>query len=114
MKPSPQLLLLLFLLLPTAAYAHGEEILSTFFLILGSLVLFCIVVLLIPIAYTEKAVLVVVYLVTMGGGIYFTNGLPYLVNMRLINTTIGLAPVVACTAAFLFLWNRRRSRNQHE
>ncbi|WP_303312181.1 hypothetical protein [Hymenobacter sp. BT730] len=46
--------LLFFLLLPTCAFAHGEEVLATVFLFLGSLLLFFVLVLLIPVPYAQK------------------------------------------------------------
>ena len=112
MKPALQLLLLL--LLPTLAYAHGEEVLYTLFLGVGSLIVFFIAILIVPATYPEKAVLVTVYLLTLGVVICLTSNLPYLANMRLINTIICLAPPVACAIAFLLLWNRRRSQNAQE
>lgn len=103
--------LLFFMLLPTWAFAHGEEVLTTVFLFVGSLLLFFVLVLLIPLPYEEKAVLVAVYLTTIGLAVYFTSGLPYRINMTLINMVIGLTPVFTTVSAYLLLWSKRRKQN---
>lgn len=102
--------LLLFTLLPTWAFAHGEEVLTTVFLFVGSLLLFFVVVLVIPLPYAEKAVLTVVYLTTIGLVTYLTNDWPYRVNMTLINMLTGLAPVLTTVSAYLLMWVRRRKQ----
>jgi hypothetical protein len=99
------------MLLPTWAFAHGEEVLTTVFLFVGSLLLFFVVVLVIPLPYPEKAVLVAVYLITIGLAGYLTSGLPYRVNMTLINVLIGLTPVITTVSAYLLMWGRRRKRS---
>jgi hypothetical protein len=102
--------LLLFTLLPIWAFAHGEEVLTTVFLFAGSLLLFFVVVLVIPLPYAEKAVLTVVYLTTIGLVTYLTTGWPYFVNMTLINLLIGLAPILTTVSAYLLMWVRRKQR----
>ena len=106
--------LLLFTLLPTWAFAHGEEVLTTVFLFVGSLLLFFVVVLAVPLPYAEKAVLTVVYLTTIGLATYLTSGWPYRVNMTLINTLIGLAPVLTTVSAYLWMWVRRRKQQSKQ
>lgn len=102
--------LLLFTLLPTWAFAHGEEVLTTVFLFAGSLLFFFVVVLVIPLPYAKKAVLTVVYLTTIGLVTYLTNGWPYFVNMTLINLLIGLVPILTTVSAYLLMWVRRKQR----
>lgn len=103
-------LLLFLLLLPTLALAHGEEVLTTVFLFAGSLLVFFVAVLVVPLPYAEKGVLVVVYLLTLGTVTYWTNGLPYPDDMALINWTLGLAPVITTVSAALLMWARRKKR----
>jgi len=107
-------LLLLLLLLPMWAFAHGEEVLTTVFLLAGSLLLFLVGVLAVPLPYAEKGVLVAVYLVTLAVATYWANGLPYRINMALINWAIGLAPVLTTVSAALFMWARRKKSNVQE
>jgi hypothetical protein len=102
--------LLLFTLLPTWAFAHGEEVLTTVFLFVGSLLLFFVVVLVIALPYAEKAVLTVVYLTTIGFVTYLTNDWSYRVNMTLINILTGLVPVLTTGAAYLLMWARRKKK----
>ncbi|WBA44386.1 hypothetical protein [Hymenobacter canadensis] len=107
-------LLLLFLLLPTWAFAHGEEVLTTVFLLAGSLLLFLVGVLAVPVPYAEKAVLVAVYLVTLAVATYWANGLPYRMNIALANWVIGLAPFLTTVSAALLMWARRKKPNVQE
>lgn len=106
--------LLLFMLLPTWAFAHGEEVLTTAFLFAGSLLLFFVVVLVVPLSYAEKAVLTVVYLTAIGLATYLTSGWPYRVNMTSINMLIGLAPVLTTLSAYLWMWVRRRKQQSRQ
>ena len=96
-------LLLFLLLLPTWASAHGEEVLTTVFLLAGPLMLFFVAVLAVPLSHAEKAVLVAVYLATVAVATSWANGRPYRVNMALINWVIGLAPVCTTVSAALLL-----------
>jgi hypothetical protein len=107
-------LLLLFLLMPTWAFAHGEEVLTTVFLFAGSLLLFFVGVLAVPLPYAEKAVLVAVYLLTLAGVTYWASALPYRINTALINWVVGLAPVITTVSAALFMWTRRKKPNVQE
>lgn len=107
-------LLLLFLLLPAWAFAHGEEVLTTLFLFIGSLVLFFAVMLALPIPYAEKAVLIAIYLVTLAVATFFTMRMPYRINMALINWTIGLAPFGTTVSVGLIQWAKRGKKNVQE
>jgi hypothetical protein len=102
--------LLFLLLLPLGASAHGEEVLLTAFLLLGSLVLFLVVILVISVPYAEKAILVSVYLVTIGLALFWTNDLPYRPHMTLINLVIGLAPVGTTVGTYFVVRARRKER----
>jgi len=102
--------LLFFALLPIWAFAHGEEVLTTISLFIGSLLLFFVVVLVVPLPYAEKAVLTVVYLTTIGLATYLISGWPYRVNMTLINMLIGLAPVLTTVSAYFWMWVRRKKQ----
>ena len=107
-------LLLFLLLLPTWAFAHGEEVLTTVFLLAGSLLLFLVGVLTVPLPYAKKVVLTAVYLVTLAGATYWANGLPYRINMALINWVIGLLPVLTTVSTALFVWARRKKPHVQE
>ena len=107
-------LLLFLLLLPTWALAHGEEVLTTVFLLAGSLLLFLVGVPTVPLPYAEKTVLVAVYLVTLAGVIYWSDSLPYRINMALINWVIGLVPVLTTVSTALFVWARWKKPHVQE
>jgi len=107
-------LLLLFLLLPTWAFAHGEEMLMTAFLFAGSLLLFLVLLLIVPLPYAEKAVMVTVYLVTIVVIICLANMMPYRIDMALTNWIVGLAPVSTTIFAALLMWARRKKSNVPE
>jgi hypothetical protein len=102
--------LLFFLLLPLVASAHGEEVLLPFLLLVGSLLLFFVVILALSLPYAEKAILVTVYLITIGGALFWTSSMPYQVNITLINFVIGLAPVGSTVATYLVLRARRKNQ----
>ena len=104
--------LLLFLLLPLVASAHGQEVLLTLLLLVG--LLFFVVILALTLPYAEKAILVVVYLVTLCGAMFGTNQVPYQVNMTLINLVLGLAPVATTVATYLVLRARRTKQTGPE
>jgi hypothetical protein len=89
-------------------------VLTTVFLLAGSLLLFLVVVLGVPLPYAEKAVLVAVYLATLAVATSWTNGLPYRINMALINWVIGLTPVLTTVSAALFMWAKRKKSNVQE
>ena len=81
--------------------------LLTLLLLVGSLLLFFGVIFALTLPYAEKAILVAVYLVTIGGAMFGTNQVPYQVNMTLINLVLGLAPVATTVATYLVLRARR-------
>jgi multisubunit Na+/H+ antiporter MnhC subunit len=105
---NPRLTVLLyFLLLPLVASAHGEEALLPFLLLVGSLLLFLVVILAVYLPYAEKAIVVAVYLVTIGAALFWTTQVPYQGNRTLVNLVIGLALVGSTVATYLVLRARR-------
>lgn len=101
----------LLLLLPTEAFAHGEEMLETAFLQGASLVLFLLVVLFIRLPYAKRALLVTVYLLMTGLVWGLMAQLPYQANHRMINLLIGVVPIVGVIAAYGFsTWLPRKQK----
>ena len=102
-------LLLFLLLLPTLAFASGNDILPTIYLMAGSLLLFFGVLLLIRLPLTEKMVLAAVYPLTMWAVLHSSDWLPFLNNLIVFNLTVGIMPVLTTVAAWLMLKRRKRS-----
>ncbi|GGF09817.1 hypothetical protein [Hymenobacter cavernae] len=94
------LLLLLLLLLPLGAFAHGEEILETVFLQISSFFLFLVTVLLIRISYAKKALLVTIYLLATFLVWRLTDEWPYYDTRRLINVLVGAVPLGSTLVAY--------------
>jgi len=115
MKNQKGILLLLFLLLPALAHAHGEEVLYTFFILLASVVIFFIIILVIKLTYTAKAVLVSSYLLATVVICGVVNTLPYRENADRINILVGVVPpLTALVAYFLYRWMRRSHKLQKQ
>jgi hypothetical protein len=104
-------LLLVLLLWPTWAFAHGVEILLTVSIVLVSPILFLLVIHFIPLFPTERARLIVVYLVSIALTYFLTSLLSYWEHETLINWLLVLIPIGATRAAYQRL---RAKRNRPE
>lgn len=104
----------LYWLLPTQAFAHGEDILETALLQVASLFLFFGAVLLVRLPYAKKALLVTVYLLTTVVLWWCLADWPYQANRRLINLLTGGVPFGSVLAAYgLSTWHARlKTRNR--
>ena len=96
-------LLLSLLLLPTVAFASGNEIIPTIILMGGALLLFFAVLLLVRLPLTEKIVLAAVYPLTMWAVLYSSSWLPFLNNLVVFNLTVGIMPVFTTVTTWLLL-----------
>jgi hypothetical protein len=111
MRSPKGVILFCFLLLPAWAFAHGEEVLVPFFILVISVIHFLIFILLIKLPYTTKALLATVYVVAIFAVIVATNNLPFQENMVLINLLIGGTPVLSVILAYvLFQLKNKGSR----
>ncbi|MBO2033392.1 hypothetical protein J4D99_18505 [Siccationidurans ginsengisoli] len=104
-------LLLCLLLLPTLAFAHGEEILLTVAILVISPILFSLVILCIPFVPAERSRVIVVYLVAIALTFFLTSLLPYGTYNTWINWLLVLVPIAAAIAASHRL---RAKRNRSE
>lgn len=95
------------MLLPTWAFAHGVEVLLTVSILFGSLVLFFLLILAIPLFPAERKRLIAVYLVTIGLTVFLTSLLTYWVHETLVNLLIGLTPVITTVSAYLLMRAKR-------
>ena len=102
-------LLLFLLLLPTLAFASGNEIIPTLWLMAGSLLLFFQVLFFVRLPLAKKAVLAAVYLLTMWAVLYGSSWLPFLNNLVDFNLTIAIGPVCTTVATWFLLHRRKRS-----
>jgi hypothetical protein len=100
-------LLLVLMLWPTCAFAHGVEILLTVSIVVVSPVLFLLLIHFIPLFPAERARLIVVYLVTTGSTFFLTSLLSYWEHETVINWLLVLVPVGATLAAYLQMRARR-------
>lgn len=75
----------------------------------SSLLLFFGVLLTIRLAVAEKAVLAIVYLLTMWAVLYGSSTKFFWNNFVVFNLLIGLAPVLMTVATWLLLKRRKRS-----
>jgi intracellular septation protein A len=106
MLSSKAALLLVVLLLPTRAWAHGEAVLAPFVLQLASLALFFVAITTSKLAPAAKAVVVATYLLTTLGVWLVTTWLPFQQSLGLINCLIGAGPIAGALAAYALVKSR--------
>lgn len=109
MKNQKGILLLLILMLPAMAHAHGEEVFYTFFILLASVVIFLIIILAIRVSYTGKAVLGGSYLLATVAICGIVNTFPYRENADRINILVGVVPPLSALVAYCLYRLMRRN-----
>ena len=95
--------LLLILIIPFFAFAHGEEVLIPFFIQCGSLFFFFIFMIFIKLRGFYKLILAVTYCVALAFIIGLTWNMPYNQNRSLIDLLISLGPVLITSILFFIL-----------
>ncbi len=105
-----QRLLILFLILPSIAFAHGEEVLLTVGISFVSIVIFLIFINLIKLKFAKKLILSAIFSLSTFLVWEFTNTTPYRPNMGKINLLIASVPVVTTLLAYFIITqlNNRR------
>ncbi|MBC8051675.1 MAG: hypothetical protein H7Y13_01280 [Sphingobacteriaceae bacterium] len=93
-------------LIPTSVFAHGQEVLETFFIEVVSIILFLIFIIAIRFDLKRKMVLAGAYMLSSAATLYFTNSLPYRENMNKINLMIAFVPATIFFVTFLVLKSR--------
>jgi len=86
---------------PLTAYADHEEVLSTFALELGLLIVFLIVLIFIKIRIWGKLIIGGLYLLSTYLIFKYTDTLPYSQNMALINTLVAVIPSTVFIVSYI-------------
>lgn len=100
---------IILILLPIFAFASGDEIISLFYSIGASIIVFLIALIALKLNYSAKFILTVVYVLTLFFLFYLTSDIPYRDNMNIINLCFGLTPIGTCLVTFLILRLRRNT-----
>lgn len=94
-------LLVILFLVPINAFAHGEEVLLTFFIQGVSIIIFLIIIIAIKVDFKRKLVLTGMYFLFLFATFYLVNSWPYRENMNKINLLVALVPSIAFVITFL-------------
>jgi len=106
MNHLPRTLFSILFLIPVSAFAHGEEVLLTFFIQAVSIIFFLIIIIAIKVDLRRKLILTGIYFLTSFATFYLTNSWPYRENMNKINLLVALVPAIIFVIAFLALKSR--------
>jgi Zn-dependent protease with chaperone function len=90
-----QVILTILILLPLMALAHGEDVLTTFFITIISIIIFIVVMSFIKLSFYKKLILSLVYFLSTVSIYYFTNDIPFNDNKNTINLSVALIPIMA-------------------
>ncbi|HZY79072.1 MAG TPA: hypothetical protein VFE50_06075 [Cyclobacteriaceae bacterium] len=105
-------LLIVFLLAPSTAFAHGEESFIPFLIDFGSLIIFCLVALRVNITDKGRLILIASYLVTLGvvnwWFITSVKYLDYIGNMATTNAIIIIVPLLVPTLVYITIRKKYR------
>jgi hypothetical protein len=105
---------LLFLIIPSTAFSHGEQVLIPFGIDLVNLIILTMVIIFSGLSLKGKAILGAIYLVSFGILNYWIlnsfNYLEYINNMAPINAGLLLIPIIVLGVSYV-LMRKRFSRN---
>jgi uncharacterized membrane protein len=87
-------LLLVLVLMPSLAFAHGEEVLNIIFIQIVSVVLFGVIIAAVKINSKGKVILTCVYIISTLVIWIISGTIPYNDNMRAINFTVAIGPLL--------------------
>ncbi|MBS1502649.1 MAG: hypothetical protein JST32_11345 [Bacteroidetes bacterium] len=91
------------ILAPIFAFASGDDVLTSFYVIGASIIFFLVALIALKLSYSTKSVLAIVYFLTLFLIIYITRDIPYRDNMNTINSCLGLIPIGVCLIIFLIV-----------
>jgi len=100
-KKIPFSIILIFL--PILAFASGDDVLSSFYVIGASIIFFLTALIVVKLNHSGKSILVIVYFLTLLLMFYLTSDIPYRDNMNTINLCLGLMPIAMSSVAFLIV-----------
>ena len=98
------------LLIPISAFAHGEEVLVTFFIQAVSIIIFLVIIIAIKVDIKRKLILTGVYFLSSFATFYLTNDWPYRENMNKMNFLVAFVPATSFFITFLVLKSRPTGR----
>jgi|GEM_PF-2343596 len=96
-----ELLVILALLSPISAFAHGEEVLVSFFYDLMTFIALTIFIAVIKWKSSGKTLLGIILLVSTIGVFLMVNSCPYTANRRLIECLMCGVPIVSVLSVYL-------------
>jgi hypothetical protein len=103
MYRTKETLLIILLIIPAVALAHGEEVIYTFFIQIISIIICLITLSTIKLGTKIRSILLGIYFLSAIAVFGITNGMPYRDNMRLINLSVGFAPPLITGFTYLLL-----------
>lgn len=112
MKPE-SLILILLILLPIPAFAHGEEVLVSFFYDLMTFVVLTIFIALIKWKSNGKTLLGSILIGSTLIGLISTSGIPYDANRRLIEIVMCGVPLLSVLSGY-FIFKRKFSLKKED
>lgn len=102
-------LLTLLVLLPVSAFAHGEEVLVSFFYDLLTIIALTVFIAVIKWKSNGKLLLTIVLVVSAVTAFMSTGNLPYTANRVLIDTMCAGVPIASVLATY-FIFRREFTR----
>lgn len=97
------LLVILILLIPISTFAHGQEVLVSFFYDLMTFIALTVFIALIKWKSTGKTLLGIILISSTIIAFVWTNGIPYDLNKRLIEMIMCGVPILSVLSGYLIL-----------
>lgn len=110
MKTLKLIFLSVFLVMPMAAFAHGEEVLTTIFLEFIVFIILVVGLLIIDFSRKGKLIICVLYILVATLAFLSMNNLPYNQYQTMINIVIVVAPLSTFAIGYIGLKNRLKKR----
>ncbi len=114
MKYEKLFVISLLLAAPIFAFAHGEEVLFTFFIPIIPGIIFLIVLNALQLNTKSKGILFTVYAASVFLSLFITDGWPYRDNEVLINLIFAFGPPLIAFVAYLIIKRRERNLKRKE
>jgi len=100
---------IILILLPIFAFASGDDVLSSFYVIGASVIFFLIALIALKFSYSGKFALAMVFFLTLFLMLYLVRNIPYRENMNTINLCLGLVPIGMCLIVYIILRVRKKT-----
>jgi RsiW-degrading membrane proteinase PrsW (M82 family) len=96
-------------LFPFFAFAHGEDVLYSLLIQLGSIFIFAIWLGSLKFKIAHKLILATSYFLTLSLVLFTTWNTPYRENKVLLNIAWTITPAFVCLTTYLFIKKRKKS-----